>query len=63
MEELAGVSVDDPDVEVVDEQGEPGSGQVAADADVAQAAVVSQGDGEAPQVLCRSYTGPRRRCG
>ncbi len=39
------MAVDDPDVEVVGEQRDPGAGVEPADADVVEAAVVSQGDG------------------
>jgi hypothetical protein len=44
-QDLAGVTVDHPDVEVVDQQGDAGAGVRAADADVVHSAVVSQGDG------------------
>ena len=44
-EELAGVAVDDSDMQVVDEQGDRGAGAAAAQADVVQAAVVADGDG------------------
>ena len=42
-EELAGGGVDDPDVEVLDEQDDAGSGVGSADADVVESAVVAQG--------------------
>ena len=44
-DELAGVAVEDADVQVVDEQGDAGAGEAAAQADVVQAAAVAQGDG------------------
>lgn len=44
-DELAGGRVDDPDVEVVDEHENAGSGVCAADADVVQAAVDAQRQG------------------
>src|SRR3954466_8576451 len=43
-EELAGGGVDDPDVQVLNEQQDVGSGEGPADADVVQAAVDAQGD-------------------
>ena len=43
-EELAGGGVDDPDLEVLDEQDDAGSGVGSADADVVQSAAVAQGD-------------------
>ena len=43
-DQLAGVAVDDADVQVVDEQGDCGAGQAGAEADVVEPAVVSQGD-------------------
>jgi hypothetical protein len=39
------VAVDDPDLEVLDEQGDAGAGVESADADVVHSAVVPQGDG------------------
>ena len=54
-QDLAGGGVDDADVEVLDEEQDVGSGVGSADSDVVQASVVAQG--EAPQVLRRSYTG------
>jgi len=44
-EEVTGDGVDDSDVEVLDEQDDVGSLVGSADADVAESAVVSQGDG------------------
>ena len=44
-DELAGVVVDDADVEVVDEQGDGGAGEVGAEAEVMQAGVVAEADG------------------
>ena len=44
-EELSGVAVEDPDVEVVDEEGDPGAGVESAESDVVESAVVAQGDG------------------
>src|SRR3954452_19411017 len=44
-QELAGVAGGDPDVQVVDEQGDAGAGVLASEADVVQPAVVAQGDG------------------
>ena len=44
-EELAGGSVDDGDVQVLDEQQDAGSGVGPADADVVQAAAGAQADG------------------
>ena len=44
-EEFAGGGVDDPDLEVLDEQDDAGSGVGSADADVVESAVVAQGDG------------------
>lgn len=38
------MAVDDPDVEVVDEQGDRGAGEAGAETDVVEPAVVSQGD-------------------
>ena len=46
-EELSGVAVDDPDVEVVDEQGDPGAGEESAESNVVESAAVAQGDGAA----------------
>jgi len=43
-EQLPGVSVDDPQVEVFGEDEDLGAGVRATDADVVQAAVVPQGD-------------------
>jgi hypothetical protein len=43
-DELAGVAVNDPDVEVGDEGQDAGSGVGAAEADVVEAAVVTDGD-------------------
>ena len=43
-EELAGVPVDDLDVQVVDEEGDRGAGVQAADADVVHPTAVPQGD-------------------
>ena len=43
-EKFAGGGVDDPDVEVLDEQQDVGSGVGSADADVAQSAGDAQGD-------------------
>lgn len=43
-EEFAGCCVDDPDLEVLDEQDDAGSGVGSADADVVQSAVVPQRD-------------------
>src|SRR6188472_2003554 len=47
--QLAGVAVDHPDVQVVDEQADRGSGEPGAEADVVQPAVVTQSD-RAPTV-------------
>src|SRR5215470_6918891 len=44
-EEFAGGGVDDPDVQVLDEQQDVGSGVGSADADVVELAAVAQGDG------------------
>jgi hypothetical protein len=44
-EEFAGGGVDDADVEVLDEQGDVGSGVGPAGADVVEAAGVAQGEG------------------
>jgi hypothetical protein len=44
-DEFAGVAVDDPDVQVVDEQGDASAGEASAESDVVQAAVVPQNDG------------------
>jgi hypothetical protein len=46
-DEVAGVAVDDADVEVVDEQGDRGAGEPDAEADVVEPAVVAQGDAAA----------------
>ena len=46
-DEFAGVALHDPDVEVVDEQGDRGSGQAAAQSEVVQVAVVAQRHGAA----------------
>jgi hypothetical protein len=43
-EQFTGALVDDPDVEVLDEQEDVGSATGSSDADVAQAAVVADGD-------------------
>ncbi len=43
-EQFAGGRGDNPDVEVLDEQQDVGSGVGSSDADVVQAAVVAQGD-------------------
>ena len=43
-EDLAGVAVDDGDVEVVDEHADVGAGVLGAEADVVQAAAAAQGD-------------------
>jgi hypothetical protein len=43
-DQFAGVAVDDPDPEVVDEQGDRGAGEAGAEADVVQPGVVAQGD-------------------
>ena len=42
-DQLSGVALDDPDVEVVDEQGDLGAGEASAKSDVVQVAVVAQG--------------------
>ena len=44
-QELPGDGVDDSDVEVLDEQGDVGSGVGSSDADVAELAGYAQGDG------------------
>ncbi len=44
-EEFTGCCVADPDVEVLDEQDDAGSGVGSADADVVQSTVVAQGYG------------------
>jgi hypothetical protein len=44
-QEYAGVAVDHPDVEVVDEQRDRGAGEQPAQADVVQSAVVAQAHG------------------
>ena len=44
-QQLAGGGIDDPDLEVVDQQQDVGLGVGSADADVVQAAVDAQGDG------------------
>jgi hypothetical protein len=44
-EDLAGVSVDDGDVEVVDQHADVGAGQGGAELDVVQASAASEGDG------------------
>jgi hypothetical protein len=44
-DQVAGVAVDDPDVQVVDQKGDRGAGEAGAEADVVQPAVVAQGDG------------------
>ena len=46
-DEVAGVTCDDANVQLVDEQGDAGSAVGGADADVVEAAVVAQGDGAA----------------
>jgi hypothetical protein len=46
-DEVAGVTCDDANVQVVDEQGDADSAVGGADADVVEAAVVAQGDGAA----------------
>ncbi len=56
-EELSGGGVDDPDLEVLDEQDDAGSGVGSADADVAEPAGHPQGDGAA--VLRRPKEGHR----
>ena len=43
-DDLAGGGVDDPDVEVVDEQDDRGAGQRSADANVKERSVVAEGD-------------------
>ena len=43
-DDLAGVAVDDGDVEVVDEHADQGAGVLGAEADVVQASAASQGD-------------------
>ena len=43
-EDFAGDRVDDADVKVLDDQGDVGSGVGSADADVAESAVVAEGD-------------------
>ena len=48
------IGVDDPDVQVLDEQDDVGSGVGSADADVVQSAVVADGDGARP---CRCGRG------
>jgi hypothetical protein len=46
-DQFAGVAVDDADVQVVDQEGDSGSGACGAEADVVQPAVVAQGDAAA----------------
>jgi hypothetical protein len=43
-EDLAGVAVDDDDVEVVDEHADAGAGVVGAELDVVEASAAAQGD-------------------
>ena len=43
-EQFAGFPVDDVDLEVGDQQGDPSAGQQPAEADVVESAVVAQGD-------------------
>jgi hypothetical protein len=43
-EELAGVSIDDADLQVLDEEQDAGAGVGAADADVVELSVVAEGD-------------------
>ncbi len=43
-EQFSGVAVDDPDLKILDEQGDAGAGVASSDSDVVQSAVVPQGD-------------------
>ena len=43
-DQVAGVAVDDADVQVVGEQGDRGAGEAGAEADVVQPGVVAEGD-------------------
>ena len=55
-DQLAGVAVDDADVQVVDEQGDGGAGEAGAEADVVEPAVVAQGDASRRCRSCRCRT-------
>ncbi len=46
-DQLAGVAADDADVQVVNQEGDPGAGMGGAEPDVVESAVVAQGDGAA----------------
>ena len=46
-DQCAGVASDDPDVEIVDQEGDSGSGASGAEAEVVQSAVVPEGDAAA----------------